>query len=82
MYNNVFKVTNEQLNNLKNEYFIDLAKKKLDETNGDMNQWADDQKGPLNDYLEGIKKLDNIAYKEIENFKKLNEEANKKYLPY
>ena len=80
MYNNVFKVTNEQLNNLKNEYFIDLAKKKLDETNGDMNQWADDQKGPLNDYLEGIKKLDNIANKEIENFKKLNEEANKKYL--
>ena len=80
LYNNVFKITNEQLNNLKNEYFIDLAKKKLDETNGDMNQWADDQKGPLNDYLEGIKKLDNIANKEIENFKKLNEEVNKKYL--
>ena len=80
MYNNVFKVTNEQLNNLKNEYFIDLAKKKLEETNGDMNQWADDQKGPLNEYLEEMKKLDNIANKEIENYKKLNEEANKKYL--
>ena len=80
IYNNVFKVTNEQLNNLKNEYFIDLAKKKLEETNGDMNQWADDQKGPLNEYLEEMKKLDNIANKEIENYKKLNEEANKKYL--
>ena len=80
MYNNVFKVTNEQLNNLKNEYFIDLAKKKLEETNGDMNQWDDDQKGPLNEYLEEMKKLDNIANKEIENYKKLNEEANKKYL--
>ena len=80
LYNKVFKVTNEQLNNLKNEYFIDLAKKKLEETNGDMNQWEEDQKGPLSEYLEGKKKLDEISSKEIEKYKKLNEEANKKYL--
>ena len=80
LYNKVFKVTNEQLNTLKNEYFIDLAKKKLEETNGDMNKWEEDQKGPLNEYLEEMKKLDNLSNSEIEKYKKLNEEANKKYL--
>ena len=80
LYNKVFKVTNEQLNNLKNEYFIDLAKKKLEETNGDMNKWEEDQQGPLNEYLEEMKKLDNLSNAEIEKYKKLNEEANKKYL--
>ena len=80
LYNKVFKVTNEQLNNLKNEYFIDLAKKKLEETNGDMNKWEEDQKGPLNEYLEEMKKLDDLSNLEIEKYKKLNEEANKKYL--
>ena len=80
LYNKVFKVTNEQLNSLKNEYFIDLAKKKLEETNGDMNKWEEDQKGPLNEYLEEMKKLDDLSNIEIEKYKKLNEEANKKYL--
>ena len=80
LYNKVFKVTNEQLNNLKNEYFIYLSRKKLEETKGDMNQWEEDQKGPLNEYLEENKKIDNIANKEIEKYKKLHEEANKKYL--
>ena len=80
LYNKVFKVTNEQLNNLKNEYFIYLSRKKLEETKGDMTQWEDDQKGPLNEYLEENKKIDNIANKEIEKYKKLHEEANKKYL--
>ena len=80
LYNKVFKITNEQLNNLKNEYFIDLARKKLEETNGDMDKWEEDQKGPLNEYLEEMKKLENIANLEIEKYKKKNEEANKKYL--
>ena len=80
LYNKVFKVTNEQLNNLKNEYFIYLSRKKLEDTKGDMNKWEDDQKGPLNEYLEENKKIDNIANKEIEKYKKLHEEANKKYL--
>ena len=80
LYNKIFKVTNEQLNNLKNEYFIDLARIKLEKTKGDMNQWEDDQKGPLNEYLEEMKKLNDIANIEIEKLKKLNEEANKKYL--
>jgi hypothetical protein len=80
LYNNVFKVTNEQLNNLKNDYFIDLAKKKLEDTNGDMNQWEEDQKGPLSEYLDEKNKLDEISFKQIEEYKKLNEETNKKYL--
>ena len=80
LYNKAFKVTNEQLNNLKNEYFIYLSRKKLEDTKGDMNKWEDDQKGPLNEYLEENKKIDNIANKEIEKYKKLHEEANKKYL--
>ena len=34
LYNKKFKVTNEELKRLRNEYFIDLAKKKLEITNG------------------------------------------------
>ena len=42
LYNKVFKVTNEQLNNLKNEYFIYLSRKKLEDTKGDMNNMEDE----------------------------------------
>ena len=80
LYKKKFKVTNEQLKQLRNEYFIDLAKKKLEETNNDMNQWEEDQKGPLSEYLEQKTKLEKDSLKEIENYKKLNEDANKKYL--
>ena len=80
LYNKKFKVTNEELKLLRNEYFIDLAKKKLEDTNGQVEQWDDDQKGPLNEYLEAKNKLETDSLKEIEKYKKLNEEANKKYL--
>ena len=80
LYNKIFKVTNEELKQLRNEYFIDLAKKKLELTNGQVEEWEEDQKGPLNEYLEEKNKLENESLKVIENYKKLNEEANKKYL--
>ena len=79
LYRRKFKVTNEELKQLRNEYFIDLAKKKLEETNNDMEQWEEDQKGPLKEYLEEKKKLENESLIEIEKYKKLNEDANKQY---
>ena len=80
LYYNKFKVTNKELNQLRNEYFIDLAKKKLEATNGEIDKWEEDQKGPLSEYLEEKNKLENNSMKEIENYKKLNEEANRRYL--
>ena len=80
LYYNKFKVTNKELNQLRNEYFIDLAKNKLEATNGEIDKWEEDQKGPLSEYLEEKNKLENNSMKEIENYKKLNEEANRRYL--
>ena len=80
LYNKKFKVTNEELKRLRNEYFIDLAKKKLEITNSQEEEWEDDQKEPLNEYLKEKKKLDSNSNKVIENYKKLTEEANKKYI--
>ena len=80
LYYNKFKVTNKELNQLRNEYFIDLAKTKLEATNSELDKWEEDQKGPLSEYLEEKNKLENNSIKEIENYKKLNEEANRRYL--
>ena len=80
IYQKVFKVTNKKLKELRNEYFIDLAKKKLEDTNSQVEQWEEDQKQPLNEYLEKKNKLEAESEKVIENYKKANEEANKKYL--
>ena len=80
LYTKKFKVTNEQLKQLRSEYFIDLAKKKLEITNCQIEEWEDDQKGPLIKYLDEKNKLENISTKIIEDYKKMNEEANKKYI--
>ena len=80
LYTKKFKITNEQLKQLRNEYFIDLAKKKLEMTKSQIEEWEDDQKGPLIEYLNEKNKLENVSSKIIENYKKLNEEANKKYI--
>ena len=80
LYTKKFKITNEQLKQLRNEYFIDLAKKKLEMTKSQIEEWEDDQKGPLTEYLNEKNKLENVSSKIIENYKKLNEEANKKYI--
>ena len=80
LYQKLFKVKNKKLKELRNEYFIDLAKKKLEDTNSEVDQWEEDQKQPLNEYLEKKKKLETESEQKIEVFKKLNEDANKKYL--
>ena len=80
LYQKFFKVKNKKLKELRNEYFIDLARKKLEETNSQVDQWAEDQKQPLNEYLEKKNNLELESQKKIEEFKILNEEANKKYL--
>ena len=80
LYQKIFKVKNKLLKELRNEYFIDLARKKLEETNSQVDQWEEDQKQPLNEYLEKKNKLELESQKKIEQYKILNEEANKKYL--
>ena len=80
MYQKTFKVKNKKLKELRNEYFIDLARKKLEETNSEVEQWEEDQKQPLNEYLEKKNKLEIESQEKIAKFKIMNEEANKKYL--
>ncbi len=73
-----FKVTNQELKNLRDDYYIDLAKNKLE--NIKFESWENDQKNALNEYLTDKKKLEINVKKDIENYKKLNEEINLKYL--
>ena len=80
LYKDKFKVKNKQLRILKDEYYIKLAKTKLDKTQENIDKWADDQKGPLNEYLTEKEKIDQSSIKEIEKYKNLNEIANQKYL--
>ena len=80
LYKDKFKVSNKQLRVLKDEYYINLAKKKLDNTNHNIEKWEDDQKEPLNEYLKEKEKIDQSSIKDIEKFKELNENANQKYL--
>ena len=80
LYKDKFKVKNKQLRILKDEYYINLAKTKLDKTQENIDKWADDQKGPLNEYLTEKEKIDQSSLKEIEKYKNLNEIANQKYL--
>ena len=80
LYKDKFKVKNKQLRILKDEYYINLAKTKLDKTQENIDKWADDQKGPLNEYLTEKEKIDQSSIKEIEKYKNLNEIANQKYL--
>ena len=69
MYKDKFKVRNKQLRILKEEYYINLAKKKLDSTQQNVEKWADDQKGPLNEYLAEKEKIEQNSIKEIEDLK-------------
>ena len=80
LYKNKFKVTNKQLRQLKNEYYADLVKKKLEETNTEIDKWEEDQRQPLIEYLKEKKNIENNVIKDIETYKILNEESVKKYL--
>ena len=80
LYKNKFKVTNKQLRQLKNQYYSNLVKKKLEETNREIDKWEEDQKQPLIEYLKEKRKIENNVLQDIENFQLLNEESVKKYL--
>ena len=80
LYKNKFKVTNKQLRELKTEYYTNLVKKKLEETNTQLDKWEEDQKQPLIEYLNEKNKIENNVMKDIETYKILNEESIKKYL--
>ena len=71
LYKDKFKVRNKQLRILKEEYYLDLAKKKLAKTNENVDKWAEDQKKPLTEYL-----------KEKEKIEQSSINANQKYLLY
>ena len=80
LYRNKFKVTYNQLRELKTEYYSNLVKKKLEETNTQLDKWEEDQKQPLIEYLNEKNKIENNVMKDIETYKILNEESIKKYL--
>ena len=69
-----------RLRELKTEYYADLVKKKLAETNTQLDKWEEDQKEPLTEYLKEKNKIENNVMKDIETYKKLNEECIKRYL--
>ena len=80
LYKDKFKVKNKQLRILKEEYYIMLAKKKLDLTKQNIDKWAEDQKEALTEYLKQKEKIEQGSIKDIETYKNLNETANQKYL--
>ena len=80
LYKDKFKVRNKQLRILKEEYYILLAKNKLAQTHENIDKWADDQKGPLNEYLTEKEKIEQSSIKEIEKYKNIVEISSQKYL--
>ena len=80
LYKDKFKVKNKQLRILKEEYYINSAKKKLTETKQNVEKWDEDQKEPLTEYLRQKEKIEKNSINDIELYKSLNETANQKYL--
>ena len=75
LYDN-FKVTNTQLQQIREQYFIDLAKKKLDDSSS---VWEIDQLDPLNLYKKEKERLENIIKKEIALYQNQVQEIDKNY---
>ena len=80
LYKDKFQVSNKQLRILKEEYYIILAKKKLELTKQNVDKWAEDQKEPLTEYLQQKEKIEQGSLKDIETYKNLIESDNQKYL--
>ena len=80
LYKEKFKVSNKQLRILKDEYYIILAKEKLEKTKENINKWEEDQKEPLTEYLKQKENIEQNSIKDIETYKNLIENANEKYL--
>lgn len=75
LYDN-FKVTNKQLNELREQYFIELAKKKLEDSSS---IWENDQLDPFNFYKKEKERLDTIIKKEIALYQNQVQEIDKNY---
>ncbi len=71
-----FKVTNKEMKELRDSYYINLAKEKLANNNS---VWDEDQREPLETYIFEKSKIDDIVKKEIEFYKKNMEDIDKKY---
>ena len=80
LYFRKFKIKNSELKQLRDEYYISLAREKLQNTNKEVNKWDVDQQECLNNYLKEKEKIDINTKKDIENYKLMMEELNKKYL--
>ena len=80
LYFRKFKIKNSELKHLRDEYYISLAREKLQNTNKEVNKWDVDQQECLNNYLKEKEKIDINTKKDIENYKIMMEELNKKYL--
>jgi hypothetical protein len=75
LYDN-FKITNTQLEELREQYFIELAKRKLEDGSS---VWENDQLDPLNLYRKEKEKLETIVKKEISVYQRQVQEIDKLY---
>jgi len=81
-----FKVTNKELSELREQYFLDLAKKKLEDSNS---IWENDQQEPLKFYkneklrLEKVVKKEIMFYREkVQNITKIYQNSKKDYFDF
>ena len=80
LYSRKFKIKNSELKYLRDEYYINLVKEKLEKTKKEINKWDNDQIESLNNYLKEKDKNNINSKRNIENYKLMMEKINKKYL--
>ena len=76
LYISKFKIKNRELEQLRDEYYIELAREKINSVK--FTNWDQDQKGALTEYLKQKTKIDNLVKKDVSNYKHLMEEIDKK----
>ena len=80
LYSRKFKVKNSELRQLRDEYYISLAREKIENIKNNVDKWDIDQKECLNNYLKEKEKINLTNKKDSENYKMNMEKLNKKYL--
>ena len=80
LYSRKFKVKNSELRQLKDEYYISLAREKIGNIKSKVDKCDIDQKECLNNYLKEKEKINLKTKKDIGNYKMNLEKLNKKYL--
>lgn len=76
-YTNI--ITNESLEDLKDQFYMDLVKNKLENTTLLKDKWQEDQKEAINRYYTKYNKVSNIVKDQVKLFKKKIETVTKKY---